>query len=204
MTKIYVSSDFHLGHKRILEMSERPFKNIDDMDNTIIPNMLEPLKENDDFYFLGDFSWDINLIQLFFERFKLTKANFHWIIGNHDKKMVKQFKHQCTSISPMKEISIKNHYTVMCHYPLLTWNRSHRNAFMLYGHHHHLSHGTLDLQNNLARGKMLNINLEFHNYKPWTEKEICDYMKDRPNNWDYILPEEKKIQEGRYDREATK
>ena len=37
------------------------------------------------------------------------------------------------------------------------------------------------------KGKALNVNLEFHNYRMWTWDEINEYMKTRGgDNWDMI------------------
>lgn len=154
------------------------------MNKTIINNTLNAVMPGDEFYFLGDLSWDQNVLRNFFARWP-DNVGFHWILGNHEKKQWKQFEKKCASISPLKEVNIDKTKVVLCHYPMLIWNKSHYNSWMLYGHHHANSHGTdkLDLY---ARGKMLNVNVEFHNYDPWTEKEVAAYMSNRPNNWDYI------------------
>ena len=52
---IYFTADTHFGSKRTLELSKRPFKNIDEMDKTILDNFNSILTENDILYHLGDF-----------------------------------------------------------------------------------------------------------------------------------------------------
>ena len=50
----YYISDLHLGHSNILRLSNRPFKNIDEMDKKIIENWNSVVTNNDDVYILGD------------------------------------------------------------------------------------------------------------------------------------------------------
>lgn len=178
------SSDWHLSHNNVINWSKRPFDSIEQMNDTIIQNMINATQGGDDFYFLGDLSWDQNVTKDFFARWPYN-VNFHWILGNHEKKQWKKFESKCASISMLKEININKTMVVLCHYPMLTWNKSHYNSWMLYGHHHKNSHGREKIDK-LATGKMLNVNVEFHHYNPWTEEELIQYMSKRPNNWDFI------------------
>lgn len=180
----WFSSDWHLSHENVLAWSSRPFKTIDDMNKVIIKNTINAVNPGDDFYFLGDLSWDQNVTKDFFAQWPYN-ANFHWILGNHEKKQWKQFESKCASISMLKEVNINKTKVVLCHYPMLTWNKSHYNSWMLFGHHHKNSHGS-GVIDTLTRGKMLNVNVEFHYFMPWSEKEVEEYMSKRPNNWDYI------------------
>ena len=170
----YFSSDWHLSHQNVLSWSNRPFDTIEEMNETIIENMIKPLKRGDELYFLGDMSWKIEPIKEFFERFP-RGTHIHMINGNHER-WVGQFKHRYTSISNLKEIKIGGNHTTLCHYPMLAWNKSHYNAFSLFGHIHKASH-RFDKLENLTKGKTLNVNVEFHDYKPWSEDEIIAYMK---------------------------
>lgn len=182
----WFSSDLHLSHNRIIteEFSNRPFSSIEEMNEVIINNMIAPLKKGDDFYFLGDLSWSGEATNLWFD--KLPRGvRFHWILGNHDEKMYKSYEHLCTSVSRIKEIKIGKTPTTLCHYPMLTWNKSHYDSFMLFGHHHINGHGTLELESK-TQGKMLNVNCEFNNYKPYSEDDILRIMQAKGNNWDSL------------------
>lgn len=148
---------------------------------------MESLSAGSDLYFLGDLSWDMQVLKTFFDRIKKARINFHWILGNHDYKHgATVYKNQCRSMSEIKDVYIGDKQpVVLCHYPMLTWNKSHYNSFLLYGHHHANSNGTKMLES-LSKGKTLNVNVEFHDYKPWSEDEIMAYMSKRPDNWDLI------------------
>jgi len=181
----YFSSDYHFSHTNVIPWSKRPFSSIEENNEVIISNIEKALKPGDELYFLGDLSWDVNFTRVFFERIKKAHIQFHWILGNHEKGS-DLYRKQCASMSSLKDVYIGDKLpVVLCHYPMLTWNKSHYNSFMLYGHHHANSNGTVELVHK-AEGKMLNVNVEFHNYMPWSEEEIVEYMKMRPDNWDLI------------------
>lgn len=181
MKKIF-TSDWHLGHKRIItpDFSDRPWDTVEEMDAAIIENMFTGLKKNDMIFFLGDLYWNN---QSFWKMYnQLPKGvRFIWVLGNHDNKIAKQHYAHFESISHMAETKIMGNHVVLCHYPMASWSRSHYNSFQLYGHHHLNGH-----HEPTVFGKQLNVNLEFHNYMPWTEEEIVEYMSHRPDNPDLV------------------
>ena len=53
--KRYVISDTHFNHSRILEYCQRPFDNVEQMNEVIINNWNKVINEDDIVYVLGDF-----------------------------------------------------------------------------------------------------------------------------------------------------
>ncbi len=153
------------------------------MNEKIIANILSVVKSGDEIYHLGDLASKRYYLDHFFDRLPFD-VKFHWIIGNHDRGW-ENFKKRCTSTSFLKDIKVNGNPITLCHYPMLTWNKSHYGAWMLYGHHHKNSHGSKEIEK-LARGKMLNVNVEFNDYKPYSEKDIENIMNGKPDNWDLI------------------
>ena len=51
---IFLCSDQHLGHARIIDLCNRPFSSVEEMNETIIANHNRLVKPNDTVYFLGD------------------------------------------------------------------------------------------------------------------------------------------------------
>lgn len=177
----FFTSDWHLGHKRVVhDFGQRPFSSVEEMDNTIIENMFSGRKKGDMIFFLGDLYWNRDSFLKMYN--KIPKGvRFYWIIGNHDNKQVAQHRGHFELITPMMETKVQGNHIVLCHYQMTAWNRSHHNSWQLYGHYHKGGHteGT-------PVGKQLNVNLEYHNYKPWTEEELIEHMNRRPDNFDYI------------------
>ena len=138
--KFYVTSDWHLCHANVIKFDDRPFKNVDQMDQAIINNFSH-LDENDHLFFLGDlsFSKDVKkVIQLIAP----LRCKLYWVKGNHDHhlfddtELAKRFVWR----GDLKEIFVQDgaerQLIVMCHYAMRVWNRSHRGAYHIYGHSH--------------------------------------------------------------------
>ena len=51
----WFTSDYHLGHKNIIKYCSRPFKSLEQMNNTIIKNHNERVKPEDVVFMIGDF-----------------------------------------------------------------------------------------------------------------------------------------------------
>jgi len=179
----YFLSDLHLYHTNVLKFGDRPFSSIEEMNTAIMYNINSVLKKGDDFYLLGDLAFRKEGYDLFFSEFP-KYANLHWVLGNHDKQY-KKYEKYCTSVSLLKEIKIGGVHTTLCHYPMISWNKSHHNSWMLFGHHHSNAHGWEGIHER-TKGKMLNVNCEFHDFTPWSEDEIVAYMETKEDNWDYI------------------
>lgn len=50
----YLISDLHLGHREIIDVYDRPFESVKDMNQTLIDNWNRAVGENDKVLFLGD------------------------------------------------------------------------------------------------------------------------------------------------------
>jgi len=87
MNDIYLISDFHLGHKNILEYEKesRPFQSLDEMEEVIIDNINKTVKETDILWNLGDVMFGgkgADRLDAFMAKIK-CKRNY-LVCGNHD------------------------------------------------------------------------------------------------------------------------
>ena len=104
MKKIYFSSDWHLHHKNVIKYDNRPFKTVTDMNETIIVNHNNIVTNSDDFYFLGDFSFNIENMENHLSR---LNGNLFFIKGNHDREgHIEIFKKYGTYLGEQKEIKV--------------------------------------------------------------------------------------------------
>ena len=89
MGKIYVISDTHFNHKNIIEYCNRPFKSVEEMNDTLIKNWNDVVSNDDTVFFLGDFCLGPReeIIKI------ASQLNGHKILvmGNHDRATVKAF-----------------------------------------------------------------------------------------------------------------
>lgn len=79
----YFIADTHFFHENIILSCDRPFSNVEEMNNTMITNWNNRIKNNDDVYILGDmfFRADIKEIN---NTLKQLKGKKYLIHGNHD------------------------------------------------------------------------------------------------------------------------
>jgi len=186
----WYSSDWHLDWYNALTKGYRAFKSIEEMNETIVNNMLGATKRGDIFYFLGDIGNNRELNNDVIISFHKKGVRFVWVEGNHDKKLRVPSTYK-TEKTPYKFVKLTdkdgtNYQAVLSHTPYFTWDKSHANSFNLYGHHHTHTNG-VDIMDKFEKsGKRLNVNCEFNNYKPYSEIDVINIMKTRPDNWDFV------------------
>ena len=54
---VFFTADTHFGHYNIMRYIDRPFKSVDEMNNTIITNWNKVVSKSDRVYHLGDFGF---------------------------------------------------------------------------------------------------------------------------------------------------
>ena len=81
---IWWTADLHLGHKAIIKMQNRPFADVEEMNETIIANYNARVGKNDKVYILGDITHHLTEEEAR-KIIKRLNGVKHLIIGNHDK-----------------------------------------------------------------------------------------------------------------------
>ncbi len=172
MNDIFFTADTHYDHKRIIEFSERPFDNLDEMNEIRVKNWNDRVKPGDRVYHLGDFSLGPEDRAVAFSK-RLMGQKFY-IFGNHDKRLRKNkdFLSQWVWAKDLDHITIGDQKIVLCHYPFLTWAGSHRGAWDLHGH----SHGSLKDDPGSLR---VDVGVDCFNYAPVSFEEIQVLMKKK-------------------------
>ena len=87
---IWLTSDWHLGHKRILDYTDRPFGSVEEMNEALVSNHNLMVGPEDTTYFLGDMimgGWKDNIHYI--DRLNGTKR---LVLGNHDAPFIKKGK----------------------------------------------------------------------------------------------------------------
>src|SRR5580698_6429953 len=164
----YFTSDTHFGHSRIIQYSKRPFKHVDEMNETIIDNWNSVVKSTDAVWHLGDFAFlpehkAENIL-------RRLNGHKHLIIGNHDKNNTRLQGWE--SVQYYKEIKVNNDdLIVLLHYGMRVWCKSHYGSYMLYGH----SHGSL-----LGNSQSLDVGVDCWNFTPIDFEQIKARMKTLP------------------------
>lgn len=133
---IWFTSDLHLGHGNILRhQPNRPWDDVESMNEALIGNINELVSEQDVLYILGDFSFKVKQAQAMELREGIRCRNVHLVRGNHDCGWngTSAFK----TVTDYVELKTDSRKIVMSHYPFLEWNGSRRGwSVMLHGHQH--------------------------------------------------------------------
>lgn len=167
----WFTADTHFFHINIIKYCNRPFKSVEEMNEIIIKQWNECVKEEDIIYHLGDFGWKdcTNIIK------RLNGQKF-LICGSHDSEAMRLKKYWC-QIIPLKVIRLYGNWIVLTHCAMRVWEKSHFNSWNLYGH----SHGILE-----PLGKAWDVGVDTHNFYPYSYEEIVGIMNKRPDNLNYI------------------
>jgi len=84
--KRFLIADIHFGHEAIIKYENRPFKNVEEMDENIIKNWNNVVGKHDMIFILGDISFHKSDKTL--EIVKRLQGRKILILGNHDTKSV--------------------------------------------------------------------------------------------------------------------
>lgn len=162
MKNIWFSSDYHWGHRNILEYDKRPFDSIEKHDIHILNEYNKLVQPQDDFYFLGDLAFTKKREQLAWIESLLIqmKGNKFFIKGNHDhSETIKLYEKHGIYLGEKKTITIGEDRVTLNHFPQRTWDKSHHGSFHIYGHHH----GDLE---HTPWGRSLDAAVNIWGYKP--------------------------------------
>jgi calcineurin-like phosphoesterase family protein len=164
--KIFFTSDLHFGHANVIKYCNRPYATVDEMDDGLIKSWNSTVGKNDKVWILGD---------VFFCKAERAKeimhqlhGEKHLILGNHDKMIRNQAPVQKLFDMihpPLVKEHIDGVTVIMCHYPLLTWEKAHYGSFMLHGH----AHGKIAFDPKFRR---LDVGVDVHGYAPIAWQDI--------------------------------
>lgn len=88
--KIFLIGDTHFSHRNIIKYCNRPFKDVDDMNEQLIKNWNEVVGANDIVYVVGDFALcGKNKIIEICQRLNGRKR---LIMGNHDQASIETYR----------------------------------------------------------------------------------------------------------------
>ena len=173
----WVISDTHFGHYNIIKYCDRPFSNVYDMDDTMLANINEIVKEDDVLYHLGDFAFgrEIGAKAIKEYRSRIDCKNVVLVLGNHDRLIAAstELRNLFTMVVPYFAGYIDGYPYTLNHRPQGDPRRDNStNVFSrttgcinLFGHVHSNSHQTDP--NNMC--------VEVHKYRP----ESLGYLREQ-------------------------
>ena len=127
-TNIFFTSDTHYQHKKIIEYCNRPFKDMQDMEDSLVDNWNAMVGKDDTVYHLGDFAFaNKEECQRIFSRLNGRKF---LIKGNHDGKAVTKLPWE--DVHKFATLDSPHTSLYLVHDPK-DWNEQ---GWLLHGHLH--------------------------------------------------------------------
>ena len=168
---VWVTADLHFGHEAILNHCNRPFQNVEEMDEFLIERWNSLISKQEHVYIVGDFAFKDHAKYL-----NALNGRKHLIVGSHDA-----MNHECLSrfisVSTLKQIKYQNKFFVLSHCPLRTWNDCQRGNVHLFGH----CHGRTKTYN-----LSFDIGVDTNNYLPYNMEEVMSNVRQREKEMEKV------------------
>lgn len=168
---IYFTADLHLGHKAIINMQNRPFEDVQEMNKALICNYNAVIGKDDTVYLLGDVCHHMTVDEAN-EIIGKLKGKKILIKGNHDKQYDASLFEEITDF---KTISANGIYVALMHYPMLSWPKSHHGSLQLHGHVH--GRRTDNEVNRDAGIRRFDVGVDANDYYPISIKQILSFFE---------------------------
>lgn len=143
--KVWFTSDLHFYHKNICKYCNRPYETVEEMNEALITNWNNVVKDDDIVFVLGDLGFcGYEKLEPLMARLKGKKFI---IQGNHDSDKIVLRLYEAKIIEgyyKMLEVTIigdeecSDQQLTLCHFPMIDWLNKEKGAWMIHGHQHQL------------------------------------------------------------------
>lgn len=158
--KWFATSDLHFGQERTLTLSKRPFRDVEDMDISLISNWNKKIRSRDGVICLGDFGDPKYLPLLNFKAMLFVNGNYE--TEEKDSRFKKPENDSRIKFLPAGSSIIKNgNVYYLTHEPIIEDNDP--NKFWLFGHIHRLQ---------LVKRNGVNVGVDGYRFTPLSFDEI--------------------------------
>lgn len=186
--RLWFTSDTHFNHTNIIKYCKRPFDNAFQMNEALIENWNAKVKPGDTVFHLGDFSMGAKNPKEIDELINNLNGVKYLIRGNHEKDsqskeyiraLWKNIYDIAEIFVPDEEITYKEQHIIMCHYPMIAWNASHRGSWQLFGH----VHGGLSNKGVIKhQATQLDVGVDSHEYSPLSYQQVKELITQQALN----------------------
>jgi len=172
--KIFVTSDTFLGRIEILDIANRPFEAIGEMNEAIIEKWNAVVGPDDIVYHLGNLAWtpleaeDI-LIRL--------NGRIKLLMGDYDDAAleISRYLKDKIEIIPLAFYKEPKTNTILSHWPMLDWPGKDKGVFHFHGH------SLFDHPTDLTISNRINACADNWSYQPQEISGLIELFKDFKN-----------------------
>lgn len=166
---LYIS-DLHFGHKGVIQFDHRPFRDVNEMDRTLIQLWNSRVRPEDHVHIVGDFACQNEREEQWYLR--QLKGYKHLIVGNHDDRLLNNAVAMSyfESVDNLTCMEDNGRQVVICHYPLADWGGGKQGAYLVYGHIHSSRDEVFEFMT--SQRNALNAGACINNYTPASINEL--------------------------------
>ena len=185
---IFLTSDSHFSHANILKYCDRPYDTVEEMDKDMIARWNRIVGEDDYVYHLGDLTLGddagrylrqlngcISILATWWHHdkrwlAKVRKSIFEF--GNIDIRSASNYLVRL--LPPMYLLQVPDIPPItLSHYPMHSWEQSHRGAYHCFGHTHNRYH-----PDNLS----MDVGVDANNFYPVSIVQVQIQMKEKTDS----------------------
>lgn len=169
--KIFVTSNLQLGRPSAINRFDRPFKDVQEMNNVLIKNWNEHVSPGDIVYHLGNFAWDPKIAQdalsnLNGKIYLMPAENDDAIMHLHSKGQLPSNAGMMNRIMPLKSAEC-----TMSYWPMSAWPHFEEGYYSIIGYPDH------NFKSDPER-KIINVCSDLWNFKPQELERLISTFKD--------------------------
>ena len=186
--ELFFTSDTHFHHENIIKFCNRPFTDVQEMDNILVERWNKVVPVDATVFHLGDFAWGgYNAWKNVRER---LNGRIILVKGNHDdKNMTSMAANELFSLVTYQlKVKIEDRVVYLNHYPFLTYAGVYRRKedmiWQLYGHVHTgpLSSNGKDLSRmQMAYPTQYDVGVDNNHFRPISWEEVKDKIEAKIN-----------------------
>ncbi|MFF8801257.1 MULTISPECIES: metallophosphoesterase family protein [unclassified Methylobacterium] len=166
--RVLFTSDTHFGHHGAIGHSDRPFRDVEEMNRLLVEAWNATVGKRDTVFHLGDFAHKASP-ETCAEIFSRLNGQKHLIRGNHDRKRTLELPWE--SIHERLTVRVGGHKVILDHYPMRSWDSAYHGSLHLFGHVHGKFEGT---------SQSCDVGVDLWQYRPVTLDEILPRLAANP------------------------
>lgn len=176
---LYFTSDLHFNNENIIKYCERPYTNVEHMNEELITKWNSVITPEDVIFVLGDFIMGDSSLKSISKIINRLDGHIILVPGNHDtdakiKIYQKYFSNQI-SVTSLSRIKEKNSLFICSHYPMFVREWGDQKGTPLYclsGH----THSKVPLDKKFPYN--YNVGVDANDYKPVSFDKIKRELKE--------------------------
>jgi len=132
--KVFVTSNLQLGRPNAIKKYKRPFKDVEEMNRSIIQNWNRVVSNSDIVYHIGNFAWDPKIAQ---DSISALNGTIRFIEAEHDEAIMfldeKQMLPKDSKVVEQIEV-LEDFESTLSYWPMQAWPKKDLGYYSIIGY----------------------------------------------------------------------